>query len=80
LNNSEISVAGENGPQGENGKLGSGGGAGGSVQIITKNIAGNNTIIDLNGGDGATGGGGGGSGGRFANYFLQSFNATNTLE
>jgi len=49
--------------------LGSGGGAGGSVQIITKNIKGNGTI-DLTGGDGSIGGGGGGSGGRFMSLLL----------
>lgn len=79
LNDSEITVAGQNGFPGTKGHLGSGGGAGGSVQIITKNIAGNNSVIDLSGGHGSTGGGGGGSGGRFVNYFLQNFNATNSL-
>lgn len=45
-------------------QFGSGGGSGGSVQIVTKNIAGD-AIIDLSGGDGSIYGGGGGSGGRF---------------
>jgi hypothetical protein len=59
--------------------LGSGGGSGGSIQFITKNIQGTNAQVILNGGRGSLGGGGGGSGGRFANYFLQSFNASNAL-
>lgn len=35
-------------------------------------------MLDLSGGDGSIGGGGGGSGGRFVNYFLHGFNATNS--
>ncbi len=45
--------------------------------MITRAIAGQNTLLDLSGGDGAAGGGGGGSGGRFAQFFTQSFNASN---
>jgi len=58
------------------GKFGSGGGAGGSVQIVTKNLEGNSKIL-LNGGRGSIGGGGGGAGGRLGINFLQSFNVTN---
>lgn len=76
LNNSHLNVTGQNGHAGQKGHFGSGGGAGGSIQIITKNIAGNNTELDLSGGHGSIGGGGGGSGGRFVNYFLHGFNAT----
>jgi hypothetical protein len=58
------------------GKFGSGGGAGGSIQIVTKNLAGN-SLIQLSGGDGSIGGGGGGSGGRLGVNFLQAFNVSN---
>lgn len=66
LENSTLEVSGQDAQIGPNGRLGAGGGAGGSIQIITKKIAGQNTLLDLSGGDGAPGGGGGGSGGRFA--------------
>lgn len=56
--------------------FGSGGGAGGSVQIVTKNIAGD-AIIDLEGGEGSSFGGGGGAGGRFISHLLQNFNSSN---
>ena len=62
-----------------NGKFGSGGGSGGSIQIITKNIAGDGTI-SLTGGAGSVGGGGGGAGGRLVTSFLQGFNASNAME
>jgi hypothetical protein len=51
------------------GKFGSGGGAGGSVQIVTKNLEGDSSIR-LNGGNGSLGGGGGGAGGRLGINFL----------
>ena len=43
LNNSQVNVSGQHGHVGSKGHYGSGGGAGGSIQIITKNIQGNNT-------------------------------------
>lgn len=58
------------------GKFGSGGGAGGSVQIVTKNLEGN-AVIKLSGGNGSLGGGGGGAGGRLGIKFLQPFNVSN---
>ena len=60
--------------------LGSGGGSGGSVQIITKNIAGTKATINLQGGNGSLYGGGGGSGGRLVTHFLKSFDADNVYE
>lgn len=78
LNSTEISVRGQEGRPAQN-RYGSGGGAGGSIQIVTKNIAGNGTL-DLSGGAGSLFGGGGGAGGRFVSHLLQSFNATNFAE
>jgi hypothetical protein len=54
-------------------KLGAGGGAGGSIQIITKNIRGDGNV-SLKGGNGHNGGGGG-SGGRAVINFLASYMA-----
>jgi hypothetical protein len=51
--------------------LGSGGGAGGSIQIITKNLRGDGKL-SLRGGNGNHGGGGG-SGGRAVINYLTSF-------
>lgn len=53
-------------------KEGSGGGSGGSIQILTRSIAGDG-LIDISGGDGSLGGGGGGSGGRLIVHFLENF-------
>ena len=53
---------------------GSGGGAGGSIQIMTRNIMGNSKI-EARGGDGSIGGGGGGSGGRMVISFLRGYSA-----
>lgn len=76
LNSTEISVKGGDGLPVEEVTLGSGGGAGGSVHIVTRNIAGNGTI-DASGGDGSIYGGGGGSGGRLVATLLTNFNSTN---
>lgn len=51
---------------------GSGGGAGGSIQLVTKNLKGNGQV-SIRGGDGSVGGGGGGSGGRLSMNFLRAF-------
>ena len=81
LNNTELTVRGGDGFEpSEKGQLGSGGGAGGSIQIVTNNIVGNNTLLDLSGGHGSVGGGGGGSGGRFANYFLSGYNQSHATQ
>ncbi len=69
IQNTQVSAQGSNGQPGLDGKFGSGGGAGGSVQIVTKNLAGNSEIR-LSGGDGSLGGGGGGAGGRLGVNFL----------
>lgn len=60
-------------------RLGSGGGAGGSIHVITRDIAGN-AQIDASGGDGSDWGGGGGSGGRLVAHLLRHFNSTNHLD
>jgi hypothetical protein len=51
--------------------LGAGGGAGGSIQIITKNLRGDGKL-SLKGGNGHNGGGGG-SGGRAVVNYLSSY-------
>lgn len=76
LNDTLVTVKGGNGKSFFHKKLGAGGGAGGSINIVTKNIAGN-AIIDASGGDGSDFGGGGGSGGRIIANLLQNWNATN---
>ena len=53
---------------------GSGGGAGGSIQVMTRNIMGS-AKIEARGGDGSLGGGGGGSGGRLAINYLRGYSA-----
>ena len=56
---------------------GSGGGAGGSIEIKTRNIRGcAKTTIEARGGDGSDGGGGGGSGGRMIISYLRGFTAS----
>lgn len=77
LNYSMLTVRGQHGKASQH--YGSGGGAGGSIQIITRNIAGD-AMLDLSGGDGSTNGGGGGSGGRFVSHLLHHFNATSINE
>jgi len=77
LNNTKLTADGGNGvTDHSNDKYrGSGGGAGGSIQLITKNLRGNGQV-SIRGGDGSVGGGGGGSGGRMAVEFLRSFLAS----
>lgn len=78
FNSTNITVKGQSGKPAQ-GRYGSGGGAGGSIQIITKNIAGD-AALDLSGGHGSIFGGGGGAGGRFVSHLIQNFNATNFEE
>ena len=54
---------------------GSGGGAGGSIEILTRNIRGDSKI-EARGGDGSINGGGGGSGGRMVINYLRGFSAS----
>lgn len=77
LNSTRLSADGGNGVTSHaNAKYrGSGGGAGGSIQLITKNLRGDGQV-SIKGGDGSLGGGGGGSGGRLAIEFLRSFMAS----
>jgi len=79
LNDTLVTVKGGEGEPYFHSKLGSGGGAGGSIHVVTRNIAGN-ADIDLSGGDGSGFGGGGGSGGRLVANLLSNFNSTNHLE
>jgi len=74
-----ITVKGGEGKAYFHSRLGSGGGAGGSIHIVARDIAGN-AEVDLSGGDGSGFGGGGGSGGRLVANLLSNFNSTNHIE
>ena len=69
MKQSSLLAKGMPGTSANNDTIGSGGGSGGSIQIITKSLAGDG-VIDISGGAGSLGGGGGGSGGRLVNHYL----------
>jgi len=75
LQDSLVDVRGGAGKTYKGHQIGSGGGAGGSLHIMSRAIAGN-AVLDASGGDGSAFGGGGGSGGRLVAMLLTSFNST----
>ena len=52
---------------------GSGGGSGGSIQLTMRSLVGDETHLDIKGGNGSPNGGGGGSGGRMIINYLTSY-------
>ena len=54
---------------------GSGGGAGGAIQLVTRNLKGTGNFL-ARGGNGSSGGGGGGAGGRFVINYLRGYVAS----
>lgn len=71
--NSSIEADGRAGTVSNYDQYGSGGGAGGSIQLSTLNLRGNDSWITARGGRGSSQGGGGGAGGRLVMNYQRSY-------
>lgn len=72
IKNATVSADGKWGTVDNYDQYGAGGGAGGSIQMTTKNLRGDGTI-STRGGAGSSNGGGGGAGGRLVMNYLKSY-------